>query len=88
MRCVLILAKKLVLRYGELSEIGLIKKEHGIILMFRNLRHLSLPSLHSYGNLRLSQFEDFPPGLEEISLGKQHEMAIKDLLKYQTNDLP
>ena len=56
--------------------------------MFRNLRHLSLPSLHSYGNLRLSQFEDFPPGLEEISLGKQHEMAIKDLFKYQANDLP
>ncbi len=34
----------------------------------RNLRRLSLASLRDYGNLMLSQFEDFPPGLEDLSL--------------------
>jgi len=36
--------------------------------LLRNLRRLSLPSMHSYGNLHLDQFADFPPGLEDISL--------------------
>jgi hypothetical protein len=36
--------------------------------LLRNLRKVSLASLRDYGNLMLSQFEDFPPGLEELSL--------------------
>ena len=34
----------------------------------RSLRKVSLASVRDYGNLRLSQFEDFPPGLEDLSL--------------------
>ncbi|XP_023332215.1 chaoptin, partial [Eurytemora carolleeae] len=57
-----------LMRHVPSREIGLL----------RNLRHLSLPSLHSYGNLRLSQFEDFPPGLEEISLVNSDIKVIRN----------
>ena len=46
------------LRYVPLREMGIM----------RSLRKVSLASVRDYGNLRLSQFEDFPPGLEDLSL--------------------
>ena len=38
------------------------------LAVMKTLRKLSLASVRDYGNLRLSQFEEFHPGLEELSL--------------------
>ena len=40
-------------------------REMGIM---RSLRKVSVASTRDYGNLRISQFENFPPGIEDLSL--------------------
>ena len=46
------------MRYIPMREMGIM----------RSLRRVGLASTRDYGNLRLSQFEDFPPGMEELHL--------------------
>ena len=46
------------MRYIPMREMGIM----------RSLRKVALASTRDYGNLRPSQFEDFPPGLEVLNL--------------------
>lgn len=46
------------MRYVPMREMGIM----------RALRKVSVASVRDYGNLRLSHFEDFPPGLEVLNL--------------------
>ena len=46
------------MRYVPMREMGIM----------RALRKVGIASVRDYGNLRLSQFEDFPPGLEVLNL--------------------
>ena len=46
------------MRYIPMREMGIM----------RSLRRVGLASTRDYGNLRLSQFEYFPPGLEILNM--------------------
>jgi len=57
------------------------------LAVMKTLRKLSLASVRDYGNLRLSQFEEFHPGLEELSLTEARIKVIRDNAFYHIPSL-